>query len=305
MSERFFTTKCSGCGREIQVPAQLTEFSCVYCGHKMKLGQTPDGTHSSAFESAAVELVRCVSDHLDIHSQFGRQTYPVILEDYKAKHYPTFAALDRLMAASPEQAGEMAAAAAVQFVDGLEMLRQTEARYSKGHGGAGRFFDDMRSIMAIYTVPAALDMGLANVPKLVSAIHDEWCRRFPKAPFTVSTRDVIEQGFKRKLCFITTAVCEADGKPDDCEELALLRAFRDGYLRAQPDGPALIEEYYATAPMIVACIRLCDDSRVRLAQLREDYILPCVRDIRAGRLTECKDRYTEMMHTLSARYLGQ
>ena len=56
-------------------------------------------------------------------------------------------------------------------------------------------------------------------------------------------------------CFLTSACTEARGLPDDCHELTVLRAFRDGYLRSQPEGEAEIAEYYAVAPKIVDAIR--------------------------------------------------
>jgi hypothetical protein len=52
-------------------------------------------------------------------------------------------------------------------------------------------------------------------------------------------------------CFITTAICEFDGKSDDCYELRVLRNFRDLYMRATPERAMLVELYYATAPSIV------------------------------------------------------
>ena len=39
-------------------------------------------------------------------------------------------------------------------------------------------------------------------------------------------------------CFLTSACTEARGLPDDCHELTVLRSFRDGYLRSQPEGEA-------------------------------------------------------------------
>lgn len=42
--------------------------------------------------------------------------------------------------------------------------------------------------------------------------------------------------------------------PDDCEELQILRSFRDHYLANQPGGMEEIEQYYAIAPRIVASI---------------------------------------------------
>lgn len=55
-------------------------------------------------------------------------------------------------------------------------------------------------------------------------------------------------------CYITTAVCEQYGKPDDCYELTAFRRFRDCWLMQQPDGKELISQYYDTAPAIVDLI---------------------------------------------------
>ena len=40
----------------------------------------------------------------------------------------------------------------------------------------------------------------------------------------------------KKGCFITSAVCESFGKPDDCYELTMFRSFRDNYLAKEQDG---------------------------------------------------------------------
>ena len=53
-------------------------------------------------------------------------------------------------------------------------------------------------------------------------------------------------------CFITSAVCDSFGKPDDCYELTTFRNFRDNWLSTQPDGKNLIAQYYEIAPKIVA-----------------------------------------------------
>lgn len=52
-------------------------------------------------------------------------------------------------------------------------------------------------------------------------------------------------------CFLTSACVGYMGKPDDCEELTVLRAFRDGYMSKTEEGKALVEEYYRIAPEIV------------------------------------------------------
>ena len=60
---------------------------------------------------------------------------------------------------------------------------------------------------------------------------------------------------KKPDCFITTACAEARGLPDDCEQLRVLRAFRDGYVADLPDGAEVLAEYDEKAPRIVAAIR--------------------------------------------------
>ena len=59
---------------------------------------------------------------------------------------------------------------------------------------------------------------------------------------------------KRSDCFITAACAEARGLPDDCEQLRILRLFRQGYVRDLPDGAEVLAEYDEKAPRIVAAI---------------------------------------------------
>src|SRR3989338_8908147 len=64
-------------------------------------------------------------------------------------------------------------------------------------------------------------------------------------------------------CFITSACVEAQGLPDDCLELTVLRDFRDNYLRRLPDGEKRVAEYYALAPALVKRINASPE-RVRV-----------------------------------------
>ena len=103
-------------------------------------------------------------------------------------------------------------------------------------------------------------------------------------------------------CFITTAVCLTMGKPDTCEELTLMRFFRDEWLRNQPDGPALIEDYYRTAPKIVERINQQPDRSAIYSGIYHAYILPCVENVKAKRFAESRRIYVDMVTTLQARY---
>jgi hypothetical protein len=56
---------------------------------------------------------------------------------------------------------------------------------------------------------------------------------------------------EKRGCFLTTATAGTVGLPDDCWELATLRAFRDGWLARHPGGAALTARDYRRAPMLV------------------------------------------------------
>ena len=58
----------------------------------------------------------------------------------------------------------------------------------------------------------------------------------------------------RRDCFLTTAVVERRGEADDGSTLTALRGFRDGYMMETAERRALVEDYYRTAPAVVAAI---------------------------------------------------
>ena len=103
-------------------------------------------------------------------------------------------------------------------------------------------------------------------------------------------------------CFLTSACIEARGLADDCRELTVLRAFRDGYMRSLPQGEELIAEYYRIAPAIVEQIQ-CSDSRLEvLDRLYQDLVLPCVELIREGKNEEALENYCRHVRLLCEKY---
>lgn len=99
-------------------------------------------------------------------------------------------------------------------------------------------------------------------------------------------------------CFITTAVCGSLGKADDCAELTAFREFRDNWLAYQPDGEALVGEYYRIAPGIVRAIDARADAAEIYRAIWLEYLSPCYELIRRGRNAACKRKYVEMMRAL-------
>lgn len=55
-------------------------------------------------------------------------------------------------------------------------------------------------------------------------------------------------------CFLTSACTKARGLEDDCEELTILRQFRDQHLLTTREGRALVAKYYRIAPPICRAI---------------------------------------------------
>ena len=99
-------------------------------------------------------------------------------------------------------------------------------------------------------------------------------------------------------CYITTATCEEYGKPDDCYELTAFRGFRDNWLINQPDGKALIERYYSTAPAVVELINKQPNRTEIYHYINDTYLSKCLRYIENDENEKCKETYVNMMEYL-------
>ena len=129
-------------------------------------------------------------------------------------------------------------------------------------------------------------------------------RRVTSLTLSYATYDDISAGFKKKWCYITTAVCENRGLPDDCYELETLRGYRDGYLMRSKEGRALVDEYYDLAPVIVRAINMRKDRAEIYEDIYKSCLTPCIRCIEEGNQERCKDLYTGMVTDLKTKYLG-
>lgn len=92
------------------------------------------------------------------------------------------------------------------------------------------------------------------------------------------------QGVSGGICFLTTACCEYKGLADNCEELTVLRNFRDRFV-----PKFLVEEYY----------ELSKTFKNRLTKSTLDYIYKtvreCVDDIKRGANESALNKYTNMV----------
>lgn len=110
-------------------------------------------------------------------------------------------------------------------------------------------------------------------------------------------------GNSNEGCYITTAVCEFQGKPDNCYELTMFRKFRDEWLVTQEGGKELVKEYYETAPQIVKNIDEREDRNRIYSHIWGNWLKPCLSDIENGNYDACKQTYIQMVENLRRKYL--
>ena len=103
-------------------------------------------------------------------------------------------------------------------------------------------------------------------------------------------------------CFITTATCKSQGKPDDCEELTAFRKYRDQTLSLTAAGKALIAEYYRIAPGIVECISAEENAKEIYSFLYSEYIKPGYKLLQQGRGEEARNLYAKGVIMLAKKY---
>lgn len=157
--------------------------------------------------------------------------------------------------------------------------------------------------MVIYVLPAIKEIQDEKADRLADVICEEWRKTFKDSNISASDYDTIMQGFKRKLCYVTTAVCQNLNKGENCEELRLIKEFRDGYLSSTEEGQALIEEYYDIAPTLVKRIARDAGAQEKYIWLWNTYLAPCVAYIKSGQPENCKKTYCDMMDVLRKEYM--
>lgn len=162
---------------------------------------------------------------------------------------------------------------------------------------------DYNMNMVSYFVPLLGEITGLKSKEFTEKMIELWNQLMPENKIGLSTREQIQGGFKKGLCYITTAVCKSLHKPDDCYELTLLRDYRDQYLLKTPEGSSLVKEYYNIAPTIVKRINRQEDSSEIYAHIWQDYLSPCVRMIEDGREEECGILYGDMVRRLEKKYL--
>lgn len=227
---------------------------------------------------------------------FKRGAYPEGFQKFYLSQVPVLDAIERLYLSVGEP-DTMLDNMAQGFVGRAKELYDNMPRRNREV-----YFINQSLAVAGYVFPAILQYKGESSAELISHIQKRWKDAFPKSNIKASDYEDIEKGFHRKWCYITTAACQVRGMADDCEELNLLRTYRDTYMAAQPGGEDLILEYYNIAPSIVKHINMQPDAGQIYDRIWKEYISPCIGKIREGRMEECLALYTKMVLDMKEKY---
>jgi len=104
-------------------------------------------------------------------------------------------------------------------------------------------------------------------------------------------------------CFITTACVRSMNRSDDCEELTVLRNYRDTFLASQNHLRYAIREYYQLAPQIVQVVSRLPDSTSAFEDIYARIVQPTVEMIKRGQNHSAFDHYKAEVERLVRLYL--
>lgn len=308
--------KCPHCKEEMQAPAGRDSILCMFCGERidLTLAEVKDGVESKEPAGNTADAGKCyenlnfVLEHAGAACKdysarvkaFKKDSYHELFERYKEENYAFYTAIKLVLDYASEDGldgiyHQIAGAFIRDHEATLEQVKKKNEKFTVQM--------DKNMFMAVYVLPSIKEIRGNRADELAEAICKEWGSSFKDSNIIASDYDSIVQGFKRKLCYVTTAVCRNLNKGEDCEELRLIKEFRDGYLASTEEGPALIEEYYDIAPTLVKRIAKDAEAQAKYVFLWNNYLAPCVAYIKAGRQEDCKETYCAMMEELRREYI--
>ena len=251
-------------------------------------------------EEARTFLADMILELEDSHNEFQRKTYADNFQKRFKDAEPNLMLLDKAHEEAEDKEAFINAIASAPAEAAKKVIDQLPGNRKKG-------LQEMNYSLSMVTfvLPMLLYYEAPFMEDLAEKIAQDWGDVFPKSKIKKARFEDINAGFRRRFCYITTAVCESLSKPDDCYELNLLRGYRDGYLSEREDGPELIRLYYDIAPTIVKRIDREEDPSAAYRAIYDDYLLPCIRMIEENDLSACEHTYRNMVTELRDRYLFQ
>lgn len=245
-------------------------------------------------------LITLFEDMLKHGKEFKRSKYATVYEEGRRRHRKVVDAIADFCAEA--QDGERDAlieefASVIPEYAYEQMQSVKKSMKNKRHV-------DFNMNMAVYVVPIINHSRKEDCVAVAGRMVELWNEKgVTPMQLSYSTYEDIAAGFERRFCYITTAVCDSQNKPDDCYELTAFRNFRDEYMLASMEGRKLVEEYYEIAPGIVLMINMQKDAKEIYHDIYRKYLLPCLSQIEAGDKKACREHYASMVRELEEKYL--
>ncbi len=114
----------------------------------------------------------------------------------------------------------------------------------------------------------------------------------------------VEKKTEKSGCFLSSACTEARALPDDCEELTILRRFRDEYVAVLPEGHDLLAHYARVAPAIVTRICELPERREIFEDIYSQLVAVAIELIEKGKRESALDLYRCYVLRLQERFCG-
>lgn len=201
MESEMITLRCPACGKEIQVPADLEAFSCLYCGAKHKTAELlPPTLPADEADRAYVEahLLDCVKNFPNQYKQFTRKKFESSYQAHLEAVTPCFEALDRYVCAQPQRRQQLLEDFAEVFLRQWESWHQSLA---KGKAKRERLMFDNKLTLAWYTMPALRHLGLSVSEDFARVLNEKFVERYPGNYFGLATYEELRSGFRRRSFF--------------------------------------------------------------------------------------------------------
>lgn len=286
--------QCPFCNEQMDAPADRTSIICMFCGKTITLSKEErdkeDDQHFSYLKEHFHELFEQVEFTMD---QFNRTDYSTSFENFRKKNVVLLNHLSELLEyhVMRDEYFQELIQKIFHVTDSLLAEQKTRSKKDSMQLTINLF-------MVSYFLPSVLEQRTVYAKKFADDICIEWAKKYKNANIQAATYQSIQGGFKRKLCYVTTAVCQSLNKPLNCEELVLLKSYRDEVLLLQEDGKALVDEYYDIAPTILKRIERITNKDQFYEELYNEYLVQCVKYIKEKRFKECKLLYMSMVQKL-------
>lgn len=293
--------RCPKCKETMQIPVGREKIICMFCGQEFSLTESKQ-SDEAAYQSELAQFQKnsdlVFNDFEKTLKGFQRNEYENSFKRYLQVQNENLKAVSRMMHLAQDQkkaedeiAGALLACACKIMDERGGKLNRQSMQMS------------LNMYMVTFVLPAILSIEEEKYSDLAQLICKKWAETFKNSNIQAAGYNTLKSGFRRKLCYITTAVCEGIHKQGNCRELMLLEQYRDSYLSSSEEGRALVRQYYDMAPTIVKRIEKKEEHEEIYRTLYETYISPCVQLIEEQKNEECREKYQEMVEMLRAEYM--